>query len=1094
MNHVNGKEEEAMEISSTDALDKSNNTMANAVNGEVEEEEERKPQEEEMEEDDSKAEATFSFTVENISKLKDSVLSPKCMVRNLPWKIMAMQRVSHNADKYNQKSLGFFLQCNAESDSTSWSCNAAAELRIINQKKEGEDFVRKIQHLFYSKENDWGYSNFLPWNELLDPDKGFFKDDKVILQVHVIADAPHGVSWDSKKHTGFVGLKNQGATCYMNSLLQTLFFTNKLRKAVYLMPTESDDPTKSVPLALQRVFYELQFSDTAVGTKKLTKSFGWETLDTFMQHDVQELCRVLLENMESKMKNTCVDSTIPKQFEGKMLSYIRCKHVEYCSQKEEAFYDIQLNVKGKKTVMESFKEYVTVESLDGDNKYDAGEHGLQEAEKGVIFKHLPPVLHLHLLRFMYDPASDANVKINDRYEFPERLNLESFLEKKEKTPAIYILHAILVHSGDNHGGHYVVYISPKGDGKYCKFDDDVVSKCTRQEALDRNFGGHDDDISVKHCTNAYMLVYIRESYKDDILCPVTEDDIPTSLKDRLAEERRLEAQKRQERKEAHLYMNVQVVTEDYFYGHQGTDLFDLEKANFRNFRVKKSATLKDFLEILAENLKYPIQQIRPWPFQARQNQTYRPTLLDLEADLNKTVQDLAEEGTWTVFVETASPESNDRRLPHFDKDSDVLLFLKMYDPRTKSINYCGHAYVPIAAKGSELMPELNKRAGFHPSTPLILFEEVKPNMLEMLPSTDLPMEKMLEELMDGDIIVFQKDETDIDQYELPTAKEYFRDLYYRVEITFCDKNVISDPGFTLELSQRMNYDQMANSVARYLNTDPYLLQFFKPQGYREGPGNAIRCTYEGTLKELLLYTKPRQPKKLYYQQLNIRINELENKRQFKCIYVNSRLKEEKELVLYPDKTGKVCDLLEEAKKQIELSESGKLRLLEVIGCKIYSLQLEDMSLEMLNSTGTTRSLRIEEIPKEEFSLAPDETLIPVAHFHKEVFSTFGVPFLLVIKNNEKFSSVKDRIQKRLDVPDKEFEKYKFAVIVMGKVEYISDEEHDQNVNISQFIPHTVSGTGGNMQARPWLGLDHVNKTPKRSRVGNYLEKSIKIHN
>lgn len=58
----------------------------------------------------------------------------------------------------------------------------------------------------------------------------------------------------------------------------------------------------------------------------------------------------------------------------------------------------------------------------------------------------------------------------------------------------------------------------------------------------------------------------------------------------------------------------------------------------------------------------------------------------------------------------------------------------------------------------------------------------------------------------------------------------FRDLYFRVEITFCDKNVINDPGFTLELSQRMNYDQMANAVAKYLNTDPYLLQFFKPQG------------------------------------------------------------------------------------------------------------------------------------------------------------------------------------------------------------------------------------------------------------------------
>lgn len=59
------------------------------------------------------------------------------------------------------------------------------------------------------------------------------------------------------------------------------------------MPTESDDSAKSVALALQRVFYELQFSDKPVGTKKLTKSFGWETLDSFMQHDVQEFLRVV---------------------------------------------------------------------------------------------------------------------------------------------------------------------------------------------------------------------------------------------------------------------------------------------------------------------------------------------------------------------------------------------------------------------------------------------------------------------------------------------------------------------------------------------------------------------------------------------------------------------------------------------------------------------------------------------------------------------------------------------------------------------------------------------------------------------------------
>ena len=192
-------------------------------------------------------------------------------------------------------------------------------------------------------------------------------------------------------------------------------------------------------------------------------------------------------------------------------SFIRCKHVDCSSSRIEPFYDIQLNVKGKKNIYESFKDYIAVESLEGENKYDAGDFGLQEAEKGITFDSFPPVLHLHLLRFQYDPLTDTNVKINDRFEFPEKLNLEEFLQKPETTPANYTLHAVLVHSGDNHGGHYVVFINPKGDGKWCKFDDDVVSRCTKLEAIDHNFGGNDEEVTVKHCTNAYMLVYIRDS-------------------------------------------------------------------------------------------------------------------------------------------------------------------------------------------------------------------------------------------------------------------------------------------------------------------------------------------------------------------------------------------------------------------------------------------------------------------------------------------------------------------------------------------------------------------------------------------------------
>ena len=65
-----------------------------------------------------------------------------------------------------------------------------------------------------------------------------------------------------------------------------------------------------------------------------------------------------------------------------------------------------------------------------------------------------------------------------------------------------------------------------------------------------------------------LAVYIRESCVGDVLLPVDDIDIPESLTHRLAEEKRVEAAKRKERSEAHLFMDVRAVTEDNFCGHQ----------------------------------------------------------------------------------------------------------------------------------------------------------------------------------------------------------------------------------------------------------------------------------------------------------------------------------------------------------------------------------------------------------------------------------------------------------------------------------------------------------------------------------------------
>ena len=252
------------------------------------------------------------------------------------------------------------------------------------------------------------------------------------------------------------------------------------------------------------------------------------------------------------------------------------------------------------------------------------------------------------MRFHYDPITDSSVKFNDRFEFPETLDLSEFIKQNDddneamevdnaeaqaadannkddaKTKDCqYVLHAVLVHSGDNHGGHYVVFINPLGNGQWCKFDDDVVSRCTVEEAVQNNFGGAEgEDLAARQSTNAYMLVYIRKSScLKDIVCPVTEDDIPLELSERLNAEKQLEIVKRKEKTESHLYMTIRILFEDSFYGHQSNDLYEVDKVSYQEVRVKKQDSLKDVIKLLAKQIGQPEKRMRMWPMNHRTKQT-----------------------------------------------------------------------------------------------------------------------------------------------------------------------------------------------------------------------------------------------------------------------------------------------------------------------------------------------------------------------------------------------------------------------------------------------------------------------------------------
>ena len=88
-------------------------------------------------------------------------------------------------------------------------------------------------HQFSGHAIDWGFTSFANQDEVLAANNGFLVNDTLRLNVVVRVDRPEDLHYDSKQSTGYVGLKNQGATCYMNSLLQTLYNINYFRQVLF---------------------------------------------------------------------------------------------------------------------------------------------------------------------------------------------------------------------------------------------------------------------------------------------------------------------------------------------------------------------------------------------------------------------------------------------------------------------------------------------------------------------------------------------------------------------------------------------------------------------------------------------------------------------------------------------------------------------------------------------------------------------------------------------------------------------------------------------------------------------------------------------
>lgn len=67
----------------------------------------------------------------------------------------------------------------------------------------------------------------------------------------------------------------------------------------------------------------------------------------------------------------------------------------------------------------------------------------------------------------------SRVKLNDKVEFPNVLNIAPFVTSGEQVE--YELFSIMIHSGGAHGGHYFAYIKDFASKNWFNFNDGTVT-------------------------------------------------------------------------------------------------------------------------------------------------------------------------------------------------------------------------------------------------------------------------------------------------------------------------------------------------------------------------------------------------------------------------------------------------------------------------------------------------------------------------------------------------------------------------------------------------------------------------------------------